>query len=84
MWFWLEKHGDDIAAAWIIHMIMGDTDAAVVTLRPIDEARDFDDLMNYLSYPNFDPTAYPNFMEHMAGQGLEARTLIAPPCRCNR
>ena len=65
-------------------MIMGHIEAAQDALMAVDEARDYDELMNYLSYPNFDPTVYPNFMEHMAGQGLEDRVLISAPYRCNR
>jgi TolB-like protein len=80
----LAKYGENISATWITHMIMGQLEAAQGALMAIDEARDYDELMNYLSYPNFDPTVFPNFMEHMAGQGLEDRTLIPAPYRCNR
>jgi tetratricopeptide (TPR) repeat protein len=79
----LEKYGEDISVAWISHMIMGQTDAAVEILMPLDVERDYDELMNYISYPNFDPTVFPNFMAHMAGQGLEDRTLIPAPFRCS-
>ncbi len=51
---------------------------------PLDDARDYDELMNYVSYANFDPAAFPNLMAHMAGQGLEDRTIIPAPYACKR
>ncbi len=80
----LEKHGDDFAFAWMFHTLMGETDAAADALMPLDDARDYDELMNYVSYANFDPAAFPNLMAHMAGQGLEDRTIIPAPYACKR
>ena len=80
----LQKFSDDHSSVWLSHQIMGNTDAAIEVLMPFDTARDFDELISNLNYSFFDPTVFPNFMEHMAGQGLEDRELILPPYRCDR
>ena len=80
----LDKFADDHSSVWLSHQIMGNTEAAIATLMPFDTARDFDELVSNLNYSFFDPTVFPNFMEHMSGQGLEDRELILPPYRCGR
>ena len=79
-----EKYEDDYAIMWIAYKVMGDDDVATDVLMPLDRERDYDELFNYLNYPGFDSSAYPNFTAHMAGQGLENRELIPAPYRCNR
>jgi TolB-like protein len=80
----LEKFPGDTSVLWLSRLIMGDIEGSVQVLAPFDEQKDFEELFSYLSYTSFDATAYPNFMEHMAGQGLENRELIYPPYRCSR
>jgi hypothetical protein len=41
-------------------------------------------MTNYLNYPHFDPSLYPNMMSHLAGQLEEDRQLIEIPYRCGR
>jgi TolB-like protein len=49
-----------------------------------DERGDFVTIATYLGYEHFDPTPYPNFMQSMAGQGIEDRRISKLPYRCNR
>jgi len=79
----LEKFADDISTIWLSHQIMGDIERSNEILMPFDEQKDYEELFTFLSYPGFDASAFPNFMEHMAGQRLEDRELIPAPYRCN-
>jgi len=78
----IETYADDVSIRWLASTIVGDDAAARAVFEPYDESRDFEVLLDYLPYAQFDPTPYPNFMRAMADQGLESRPVIELPYRC--
>jgi len=76
------EFGDDFSMSWISHKIMGLDDEADAMLAPLDESRDFDRLMDFVSYYYFDASLYPNLVEFLKAQGIEAREPLAMPYRC--
>lgn len=80
----LDRFPEDLVSVWLGYAIMGDDDAATRVFDTYDANEDYEILMDYLPYPNFDPTQYPNFMQRVAGQGLESRLVQKLPYRCNR
>ena len=80
----LVKYEDDISANWLSFKIIGDDESAEQLFVEYDERGDFITIATYLGYEHFDPTPYPNFMQSMAGQGIEDRRISKLPYRCNR
>ena len=80
----LEKFSEQILFLWLTHAIMGNDEAAGRVFDTYDQNNEFDIIANYVSYPNFDPTRYPNFMKRVAGQGFEDLPVQKLPYRCNR
>lgn len=80
----LENYGENIGMIWLAHGIMGDKEAAASVFDIYDEQLDFATLDTYLPYVHFDPTRYPNFMQALAGRGIEDREVLELPYRCNR
>jgi TolB-like protein len=80
----VEKHADQVAIVWLSYSILGDTDGAIATLKPLDEADDTYQLSNFLSYTQFDPNAFPSLVAALSGTGIAEREIIDPPYRCNR
>ena len=80
----LEKYPDEFSVQWLAYGIMGDTEAAAEMFVPYDERKEFERIMDYLPYAHFDPRRFPNFMEEVAGQGLEDREVLELPYRCSR
>jgi len=80
----LEKFADRQSILWLAYGIMGDEESAAHLLDPYDAAGDFLAIDAFVTYPNFDPRHYPNFMKKVSGQGFEDREVLPPPYRCNR
>jgi TolB-like protein len=80
----LERFPDELSFQYLGRQAFGDSDGAHAVFVPYDEARDFDTIADYLTYPHFDPTRFPNFMERFAAQRYEERELHDIPFRCNR
>ncbi len=80
----LERFPDELSFQYLGRQTFGDSDGAHAVFVPYDEARDFDTLAEYLIYPHFDPTRFPNFMERFAAQRYEERELLEVPFRCTR
>ena len=80
----LVKNEGDLSANWLSFKIIGDDESAEQLFAEYDERGDFGTMATYLSYEHFDPTPYPNFMQSMAGQGIEDRGISKLPYRCNR
>jgi TolB-like protein len=74
---------DRLLVVWLAHMIIGDEDQADKLLKEYDEQGDFHKLAGMLQYGEFDPAILPNFMERVAGQGIEDREIFDIPFRCN-
>ena len=80
----LVKNEGDLSANWLAFKIIGDDESAEQLFAEYDERGDFVTMATYLGYEHFDPTPYPNFMQSMAGQGIEDRRISKLPYRCNR
>ncbi len=80
----LAQYPDDLSANWLGYKIIGDDDSAEQLFVEYDERKDFVTMSTYLGYEHCDPTPYPNFMQSMAGQGIEDRKVIALPYRCDQ
>ncbi len=80
----VEMYSDSIGIQWLGYKIIGDDKSAALVFDEYDAEDDFDTIADYLSYPHFDPSLYPNFMRAVAGQGIENRVLLDLPYRCNR
>ena len=63
---------------------MGDEEAAVATLAPLDKADDLNGIADFLSYGTFDPRPFPNLMAFLESQGIEPREPIDTAYRCHR
>ena len=77
-------HADDVGGMWLVYEIVGDEEAAAALVAGLDAEKDYTAISGLLTYPNFDPKPYANFMQQVAGQGLDDRMHIEPPYRCNR
>jgi hypothetical protein len=75
-------HGDDLSMRWISHKIMGLDDEAHAMLAPLDEAKEFESLFDFVSYHYFDVSQYPNLVELLKSQGIEPREPLEMPYRC--
>ena len=64
--------------------LMSDKVAAERLLQTVDEQQDFLTIDYYTTYQHFDPRKFPNFMQKVAGQGLDDREPVDIPYRCNR
>ena len=75
---------DELAAQWLAATIYGDDETATEVFRTFDDNQEFDVIADFLTYPHFDPSPYPNFMARLSGQGFETRRVTKAPYRCNR
>ncbi len=75
-------YGDDLSMGWISRKVMGMDDEAHAMLAPLDENRDFERLIDFVSYYYFDPSLYPNLFELLKAQGVEPRKPMDMPYRC--
>jgi TolB-like protein len=80
----LAKYPDDLSFKWLSYKILGDDDDAAQLFVEHDQNGNFFTIASYLAYEHFDPGPYPNFMQAMAGQGIEVRKVFELPYRCNR
>jgi hypothetical protein len=80
----LKKYPDDFSISWLAYKVVGNDKSASQMFVEYDERKDFDWISDYLSYAHFDPRPYPNFMQAVAGQGLEDRDVLPVPYRCNQ
>jgi len=83
MWS-LEYLQHDASILWLAYKVIGDDESTKQMFVEYDERNDFDRIADYLSYGHFDPRPYPNFMQAVAGQGLEEREVLDLPYRCDR
>jgi TolB-like protein len=79
-----DRFADDYSVMWLSHKIMGDDEAAVATLAPLDNADDLNGIADFLSYGTFDPRPFPNLMAFLQSQGIEPREPIDTAYRCDR
>jgi hypothetical protein len=80
-----KDHSDDLFMVWISRIIMSEDEEATELLRPLDDARDFHTLKDYLGYPYFDPRPHPNLLAYMDAQKIDPeRAPGKMPYRCNR
>ncbi len=79
-----EKFGDDLAIAWLGLNIIGDHESADAIIAKLDEEKNFEELVNFMSYSHFDPSPYPNLMTRFGSQLGDSREIIDIPYRCNR
>jgi TolB-like protein len=80
----LERFGDDYSITWLSHKIMGEEEAAIAALAPLDDADDLSGIADFLGYGTFDPRPFPNLMAFLQSQGIEPREPIDVAYRCNR
>jgi hypothetical protein len=80
----IAKYPDDLSMNWLAYKIVGDNDAAEQLFQEVDARKDYDTLATFLAYSHFDPAPLTNFMQAMAGQGIEERRVQDLPYRCNR
>ena len=80
----IAKNPDDLSMNWLAYKIVGDDDAAERLFQEVDAREDHDTLATFLAYSHFDPAPLTNFMQAMAGQGIEERRVQDLPYRCNR
>ena len=78
----MERHGQDLSMRWISHKIMGLDAEAHAMLAPLDENKDFERLVDFVSYHYFDASQYPNLVELLQSQGVEPREPLEMPYRC--
>lgn len=80
----LMQYPDDLSFKWLSYKILGDDESADPLFKVHDDNGDFETIYSFTGYPHFDPSLYPNFMQAMAGTGIEERELEYLPYRCNR
>ena len=76
------KFGDDLSMRWISHKIIGLDDEAHEMLILLDENKELEALMDFVSYHYFDARQYPNLVELLKSQGVEPREPMEMPYRC--
>ena len=79
----MRQFEDEISTMWISHLIMGDREMAVESLRDLDDPDDLSRLADFLSYGTFDPRPYPNLMAMLESQGIEPREVQSVPYQCH-
>ncbi|MDX1625294.1 MAG: hypothetical protein R3323_02165 [Wenzhouxiangellaceae bacterium] len=68
---------------WYVQKILGNQAAAERVLAPLDEtAAGRDDLANFLIYPFFDPSPYPNLSAQLAREGIRRPPPAEIPFAC--
>jgi hypothetical protein len=68
---------------WISHLLMGNHEAAVESLRDLDDPDDLAGLADFLTYGTFDPRPYPNLMALLESQAIEPREVQVAPYQCH-
>ncbi|MDH3549590.1 MAG: hypothetical protein OEQ16_09605 [Gammaproteobacteria bacterium] len=76
------QFADETSMIWLSHLIMGETEAAVESLRDLDDPQDLEGLADFLTYGTFDPRPYPNLMAMLDSQAVEPRDVLTPPYQC--
>jgi tetratricopeptide (TPR) repeat protein len=76
------QFADETSMMWLSHLIMGETEAAVESLRDLDDPEDLEGLADFLTYGTFDPRPYPNLMAMLDSQAVEPRDALTPPYQC--
>ena len=80
----LKNHDGILSVVWLVHVIMGEDEAAAALFDDYDAESDFATISSYLNYVHFDAARYSNFMSAVAGQGIEKRPILELPYRCDR
>jgi TolB-like protein len=79
----MRQFADNHSEMWISHLIMGDREAAVESLRDLDDPDDLAGLADFLGYGTFDPRPYPNLMAMLASQAIEPGEVDTVPYQCH-
>lgn len=67
---------------WQAAMLLGDTDGAYRLLLPMDTDGRLPTLMQFLIYPEFDSSAYPNLNARLTHEGVACCAVTALPYAC--
>ena len=78
----MRQFADQHSIMYLSHLIMGNREAAVLSLAELDDLDDLSGLADFLNYGTFDPRPYPNLMALMESQALEPRELKVAPYQC--
>ena len=78
----MAKFADDLSMDWISKKIFGRDDEAQALLEPYDQRMELDVLVDFSSYHYFDPTPFPNLIQHLKSQGVEPRKPVKMTYRC--
>ena len=78
-----EEFLDDRFMLWIGYQLRGEEEQSIELLKDLDEAREFQLLDDYIGYPSFDPTPFPNLAARLEAMGAGERVLQPLPYRCS-
>jgi TolB-like protein/tetratricopeptide (TPR) repeat protein len=76
------QFSDEPSMMWLSHVIMNQQEAAIESLRELDDPDDLAGLAGFLTYGTFDPRPYPNLMALMESQRIEPGEVQVPPYQC--
>lgn len=67
---------------WQAAMLLGDTEGAYRILLPLDTEGKLPTLMQFMIYPDFDPSRYPNLNARLIHEGVARRPVAPLPFAC--
>lgn len=67
---------------WQAAMLLGDAEGAHRLLAPMDVAERLPTLMQFMIYPDFDPSAFPNLHTRLVHEGVALRPVTPLPYPC--
>jgi len=76
------QFAEENSTMWLSHLLMGKGEAAIESLRHLDDPDDLEGLADFLGYGTFDPRPYPNLMAMLESQAIEPREVQAMPYQC--
>jgi TolB-like protein/tetratricopeptide (TPR) repeat protein len=74
--------GNRISLLWLINNMLGNHEAEVKALRPLEESGVPFQLADFLGYPKFDPRPFPSIMAILEREGINRPEPLIPPFSC--
>lgn len=74
--------GNRISLLWLMNNMLGNHEAEVKALRPLEESGVPFQLADFLGYPKFDPRPFPSIMAILEREGVNRPEPLIPPFSC--
>jgi TolB-like protein/tetratricopeptide (TPR) repeat protein len=71
-----------VSTIWLINNMLGNTEAGIEALRPLEEFGVPYMLADFLAYPKFDPRPFPSLMAILKREGITRPESPVPPFSC--